>query len=53
MEGHSLLQLHGHTSFIYKVIALEAQTYASSAEDRTIRIWNGTSLIRRIKSSYP
>lgn len=41
-------ELHGHEAFIYSLAALLDGQLASSGEDRTVRIWNGSECIQTI-----
>lgn len=40
--------LHGHDSFIYALDSLPTGELVSSSEDRTVRIWKGTSCVQTI-----
>ncbi|KAK2750416.1 hypothetical protein FQN57_003896 [Myotisia sp. PD_48] len=48
LQGQQVGQLHGHESFIYSLAALPSGELASSGEDRTVKIWQGTTCVQTI-----
>ncbi|RDW62277.1 phospholipase A-2-activating protein-like protein [Coleophoma cylindrospora] len=46
--GKRIANLQGHDSFIYSLASLPSGEIVSSGEDRTLRIWQGTSCIQTI-----
>lgn len=47
-EGKQVGELHGHENFIYHLASLPTGEIISSSEDRTVRIWKGTSCVQTI-----
>jgi phospholipase A-2-activating protein len=47
-DGDTLLELHGHTNFIYSLSVLPTGEIVSSGEDRNIKIWNHGDCIQTI-----
>src|SRR4051794_16336130 len=47
-DGAQLLELHGHTNFIYSLSVLPSGEIISSGEDRSIKIWNHGECIQTI-----
>ncbi|KAI9832989.1 MAG: hypothetical protein M1826_000768 [Phylliscum demangeonii] len=48
LEGRQFGELHGHDNFIYSLASLPTGELVSSGEDRTVRIWQGTSCVQTI-----
>jgi phospholipase A-2-activating protein len=42
LDGQVLKCLEGHTSFIYSIAELSSSVFASSGEDRSVRVWKHT-----------
>jgi phospholipase A-2-activating protein len=47
-DGEQILELHGHTNFIYSLTVLPTGELISSGEDRSIKIWNHGECIQTI-----
>lgn len=47
-DGDLLLELHGHTNFIYSLAVLPSGEIVSSGEDRSVKIWNHGECIQTI-----
>ena len=47
-DGEQILELHGHTSFIYSISALPNGEIVSAGEDRSIKIWQNGECIQTI-----
>jgi len=45
LTGECIMQMTGHTSFIYSIAVLPSGEIVSSSEDKTARIWNGGECI--------
>jgi len=43
LGGDAVYTLSGHTSFVYSVSVLPSGDVVSAGEDRTVRVWKGTS----------
>ena len=41
LSGECIMQMTGHTSFIYSIAILPTGEIVSSSEDKTARVWNG------------
>ncbi|KAL5614289.1 hypothetical protein BROUX41_004399 [Berkeleyomyces rouxiae] len=48
LNGTMVAELAGHDSYVYSLAALPSGEIVSSGEDRTVRIWNGSSCIQTI-----
>ena len=48
LNGKEVGQLRGHDSFIYSLTSLPSGELVSSGEDRTVRVWQGTTCIQTI-----
>ncbi|KAI9676456.1 MAG: hypothetical protein M1817_000613 [Caeruleum heppii] len=48
LQGQRVAELHGHDSFIYALDQLPTGELVSSGEDRTLRIWRGTTCVQTI-----
>jgi WD40 repeat protein len=49
LTGECIMQMTGHTSFIYSIAVLPTGEIVSSSEDKTARIWNGGECISVIQ----
>jgi WD40 repeat protein len=49
LNGECIMQMTGHTSFIYSIAVLPTGEIVSSSEDKTARIWNGGECISVIQ----
>lgn len=47
-DGEQLLELDGHTNFIYSLAVLPSGEIVSSGEDRSIKVWNHGECIQTI-----
>lgn len=47
-DGDQILELHGHTNFIYSLSVLPTGELVSSGEDRSVKIWNNGECIQTI-----
>jgi phospholipase A-2-activating protein len=47
-DGEQILELHGHTNFIYSLCVLPTGEIVSSGEDRSIKVWNHGECIQTI-----
>lgn len=48
ISGQKVADLFGHDSFIYSLASLPSGELVSSGEDRTVKIWRGTTCIQTI-----
>ncbi|EXJ81176.1 hypothetical protein A1O3_07466 [Capronia epimyces CBS 606.96] len=48
LKGDLVTELFGHESFIYSLAVLPSGEIVSSGEDRSVRIWQGTSCVQVI-----
>lgn len=48
LNGREVGQLRGHDSFIYSLASLPSGELVSSGEDRTVRVWQGTTCVQTI-----
>lgn len=48
LKGELMAQLFGHESFIYSLAVLPSGEIVSSGEDRSVRIWEGTTCLQVI-----
>jgi phospholipase A-2-activating protein len=47
-DGEQILELHGHTSFIYSLAVLPSGEIVSAGEDRSIKIWEHGECVQTI-----
>ena len=47
-DGEQILELHGHTNFVYSLAVLPTGEIVSSGEDRSIRVWSNGECIQTI-----
>ena len=47
-DGEQILELHGHTTFIYSLSVLPTGEIVSSGEDRSVKVWNHGECIQTI-----
>lgn len=48
LGGKRVAELHGHESFVYSIASLPSGELVSSGEDRTVRVWKGTTCVQTI-----
>lgn len=48
LNGQMVAELAGHESFVYSLAALPSGELVSSAEDRTVRVWEGAECVQTI-----
>lgn len=48
LGGDTIYTLSGHTSFVYSLSVLPGGDIVSAGEDRTVRVWKGTSRLPSI-----
>ena len=42
LDGSPVMEMNGHTSFVYSIDLLPSGELVSSGEDKTARVWKGT-----------
>jgi len=49
LSGDTLMELHGHTSYVYSVSVLSTGELVSSGEDGCVRVWKGGECVQTIQ----
>lgn len=55
LSGDTLMELHGHTSYVYSVSVLSTGELVSSGEDGCVRVWKGKATVLLLQGTdcYP